>query len=195
MTLEHYINNVNSTVKLVQETNKTDEEGKWLLLCTKVNTLRVIQFVDFILPKIFEEHLTEVEKMIGYDYPRCHHISGNKTIRLYAAKLKKQYKPNASYLKTAYNKIFDKLAIKRPNKCIMVNTTEEKQLDGENNNPNQQANNSAFPPISPMQAGRQKEQSTISAGNPKGASDAIEAHFQKQLEDMKAEMQGEMKSM
>eukprot|EP00957_Ditylum_brightwellii_P139071 10599667-Ditylum_brightwellii.AAC.1 len=28
MTLEHYINNVNPTIKSVQETNKTDKEGK-----------------------------------------------------------------------------------------------------------------------------------------------------------------------
>eukprot|EP00957_Ditylum_brightwellii_P053379 4045958-Ditylum_brightwellii.AAC.1 len=70
MALEHYINNVNVKEELVQETNKTDEE-------------------DFILPKIFEEHLTEAEKMKGYDYSWRHHNSGNKTIGLYAAKLKK----------------------------------------------------------------------------------------------------------
>eukprot|EP00957_Ditylum_brightwellii_P136230 10389388-Ditylum_brightwellii.AAC.1 len=75
MTLEHYINNVNSTIKLVQETNKTDEEGKWLLVCTKEDTLRVIRLVDFFLPTLFEEHITEVEKMIGYDCPRHHHNS------------------------------------------------------------------------------------------------------------------------
>eukprot|EP00957_Ditylum_brightwellii_P190922 14537948-Ditylum_brightwellii.AAC.1 len=103
MTLEHYINNINSTIELMQETNKTDEEGKWLLVCTKADTPRVIRFVDFILPKIFEEHITEVEKMIGYDCPRSHRNSGNKTIRSYASSLKKQYKPNLLYLKTAYN--------------------------------------------------------------------------------------------
>eukprot|EP00957_Ditylum_brightwellii_P150962 11494812-Ditylum_brightwellii.AAC.1 len=130
MTLEHYINNVNSTIELVQETNKTDEEGKWLLVCTKADTPRVIRFVDFVLPTIFEEHITEVEKIIGYDCPQRHHNSGNKTIRSYVATLKKQYKPNASYLKTAYNKQFDKLSLKRPNKCIMINTTEEKQPNG-----------------------------------------------------------------
>eukprot|EP00957_Ditylum_brightwellii_P185436 14119889-Ditylum_brightwellii.AAC.1 len=89
MMLEHYPNNVNSAVESVQETNKTDEEGKWLLVCKKVDTLRVIRFVDFILLMIFEEHLTEAEKMIGYDHPRHHHNSGNKTIGSYAAKLKK----------------------------------------------------------------------------------------------------------
>eukprot|EP00957_Ditylum_brightwellii_P123181 9392025-Ditylum_brightwellii.AAC.1 len=62
MALEHYINNVNSTIDLVQETNKTDEEGKWLLVCTKADTPRVIRFVDFVHPTIFEEHITEVEK-------------------------------------------------------------------------------------------------------------------------------------
>eukprot|EP00957_Ditylum_brightwellii_P090024 6856281-Ditylum_brightwellii.AAC.1 len=100
MTLEYYINNVNSTIELVQETNKSDEEGKWLLVCTKADTPRVIRFVDFFLPTIFEEHITEVEKMIGYDCLWRHHNSSNKTIGSYAAKLKKQYKPNASYLKT-----------------------------------------------------------------------------------------------
>eukprot|EP00957_Ditylum_brightwellii_P025728 1947110-Ditylum_brightwellii.AAC.1 len=40
MTLEYYINNVNPTIESVQETNKTDEEGKWLLMCTKADTPR-----------------------------------------------------------------------------------------------------------------------------------------------------------
>eukprot|EP00957_Ditylum_brightwellii_P188934 14382367-Ditylum_brightwellii.AAC.1 len=60
----------------------------------------------------------------------------------------------------------------------MVNTTEEKQPDGENNNPNQPANYTASPPIVQQQTGQQKDQSTIPTGNPKGASNAIEAHFQ-----------------
>eukprot|EP00957_Ditylum_brightwellii_P137049 10449865-Ditylum_brightwellii.AAC.1 len=93
MTLEHYINNVNSVIKSVQKTNKTDKEGKWLLVCTKADTLRGIRCVDFVLPTIFEEHITEVQKMIGYDCPRRHHNSGNKTTGLYAAKLKNNTNP------------------------------------------------------------------------------------------------------
>eukprot|EP00957_Ditylum_brightwellii_P101567 7740472-Ditylum_brightwellii.AAC.1 len=85
MMLEHYINNINPTIESIQETNKTDKEGKWLLLCKKTDTPRVIRFVDFVLQTISEEHITEVEKMIGYECPRRHHNSGKKTIRSYAA--------------------------------------------------------------------------------------------------------------
>eukprot|EP00957_Ditylum_brightwellii_P020107 1516922-Ditylum_brightwellii.AAC.1 len=72
----------------------------------------------------------------------------------------------------------------------MINTTEEKQPDDGKNNPNQHAYHSAFPTIEAIQAGRQQDQlSTTSAGNPKVASEAVEAHFQMRLDDMKAEMQ------
>eukprot|EP00957_Ditylum_brightwellii_P029045 2194374-Ditylum_brightwellii.AAC.1 len=77
----------------------------------------------------------------------------------------------------------------------MVNTTEEKQPNGEYNNPNHPVNYINFPPLVQQQKGQNKDQPTITTGTPMGESDAIEAHFQRKLDKMKAEMRGEMKSM
>eukprot|EP00957_Ditylum_brightwellii_P009221 698042-Ditylum_brightwellii.AAC.1 len=40
MTLEHHLNEVNPAIKLIQETNRTDKEGQWLIICTKTNAPR-----------------------------------------------------------------------------------------------------------------------------------------------------------
>eukprot|EP00957_Ditylum_brightwellii_P117618 8971030-Ditylum_brightwellii.AAC.1 len=127
MTLEQYLNKEIAEIKSVKETTKTEEDGHWLLVCKKADTPRVFWFVDSMLPVIFNKHIVNADKMIGYDHPWYHHNIRNKTIGSYAASLQRQYEPNWTYLKSAYNKIFDTLSLKCPNKRIMVNTTKYKK--------------------------------------------------------------------
>eukprot|EP00957_Ditylum_brightwellii_P205139 15342462-Ditylum_brightwellii.AAC.1 len=108
---------------------KTNEEGRWLLVCKKENTLRVICFVNHTLLSIFSEHITEDARMIGFDYLIRPHESGNKTIGSYADALKKSYTPQSSYLQNTYNKRFDHTPICRPKKRIMVNTEDHKECN------------------------------------------------------------------
>eukprot|EP00957_Ditylum_brightwellii_P111981 8539612-Ditylum_brightwellii.AAC.1 len=113
MTLEYYLNKGNAVIESVEETPKTEEE-------------------DFTLLVIFDEHIVDADKMIGYDHPWHHHNSGNKTIGSYAASLQRQYEPNGSYQKTAYNKCFDTLSLKYPNKHIMNDPPPQNQTPPEN---------------------------------------------------------------
>eukprot|EP00957_Ditylum_brightwellii_P015594 1175822-Ditylum_brightwellii.AAC.1 len=62
MLLEHYLNHVNPNIESVGEMRKTESDKRWLLVCKKVNTLKVIKFVDYTLPNIFKERIGKEDK-------------------------------------------------------------------------------------------------------------------------------------
>eukprot|EP00957_Ditylum_brightwellii_P165255 12581988-Ditylum_brightwellii.AAC.1 len=71
MFLEHYFNHVHPTIKSIQHTTRSEEEGRFYLIFAKKDTPRVIKFVDCMLPEIFKDQIINNNKMEGYDYPIC----------------------------------------------------------------------------------------------------------------------------
>jgi hypothetical protein len=69
MFLEHYLNNVHPTIESIEHTGKSEEEGKYYLICDKKDTPHIIRFVDIMLPQLFKEQIKEEYKMEGYDHP------------------------------------------------------------------------------------------------------------------------------
>eukprot|EP00957_Ditylum_brightwellii_P167324 12738178-Ditylum_brightwellii.AAC.1 len=69
MTLEHNLKEVNPEIELVQETSRIDEEGQWLIICSKTNAPRIIWFIYYTLPVIFQEHIDEMAKITGHEHP------------------------------------------------------------------------------------------------------------------------------
>eukprot|EP00957_Ditylum_brightwellii_P012784 966513-Ditylum_brightwellii.AAC.1 len=75
MTLEYYLNKGIAEIESIKETSKTEEEDSTLLV-------------------IFDEHIVDADKMMGYDHPWHQHNGGNKAIGSYATSLQRQYEPN-----------------------------------------------------------------------------------------------------
>eukprot|EP00957_Ditylum_brightwellii_P176571 13447915-Ditylum_brightwellii.AAC.1 len=65
MLLEHYLKRVHPNIKLVQETKKTESDRRWLLICKKINTPKVIRFVDYVLPNIFKVYIADVDSPLS----------------------------------------------------------------------------------------------------------------------------------
>eukprot|EP00957_Ditylum_brightwellii_P019410 1464591-Ditylum_brightwellii.AAC.1 len=103
MLLEHYLNRVHPNIESVHEIKKIESDGRWLLICKKVNMPKVIRFLDCILPNIFKEYIAGVDRMEGYDSLLRPVSSGNKTVGLYTEALKTAHNNNTSYLQQTYS--------------------------------------------------------------------------------------------
>eukprot|EP00957_Ditylum_brightwellii_P114793 8753649-Ditylum_brightwellii.AAC.1 len=122
MLLEHYLSKENPNIESVQETKKTESGRRWLLICKKINTPKVIRFVDYILPNIFKKYITDVDRMEGYNYPVRPVASGNKSVGLYAEALKTAHNNNTSYLQRTHFQQLDRNPVQRSNKRIQIAT-------------------------------------------------------------------------
>jgi hypothetical protein len=54
----------------MEETNKTESDGKWFIMTKKSKAIAVTDFLDKHLKNIYEEFVNEEDLLPGFDYPR-----------------------------------------------------------------------------------------------------------------------------
>jgi hypothetical protein len=65
----------------MEETNKTESDGKWFIMTKKSKAIAVTEFLDKHLKNIYEEFVNEEDLLPGFDYPRRAPATNSRAFR------------------------------------------------------------------------------------------------------------------
>eukprot|EP00957_Ditylum_brightwellii_P098909 7534887-Ditylum_brightwellii.AAC.1 len=171
-------------------------EGHCLFVCRKANIARVVQFIDYTLPMIFQENMSKNKQSPGFLYPARSVSDGNKTVGRYAEVLKKEYTDKSSYPQNIYTQKFDQSPITRPNIRITINTDiEVNPNEGQTNTKNNISANitqESQDIESPKEYAKVQEENKNTAKETKVKLTSLEERIKEQMAQMQVEIREEM---